>query len=45
MGKEDGIKLVLVVLFLGGYVFLEDVFGVGKILLVKFLVYLIVGKF
>ncbi|MCL2928969.1 MAG: MoxR family ATPase [Trichodesmium sp. St16_bin4-tuft] len=45
VGKEDGIKLVLVALLSGGHVLLEDVPGVGKTLLAKSLAYSIAGKF
>lgn len=45
MGKDEVICLVLVALLSGGYVLLEDVFGVGKIFLVKFLACFINGKF
>lgn len=34
VGKWYVVKLSLIVLFVGGYVLLEDVFGVGKMMMV-----------
>jgi MoxR-like ATPase len=45
VGKSDAIRLVLVALFSGGHVLLEDVPGVGKTLLAKSLARSIAGRF
>lgn len=45
VGKHEAIRLVLVALFSGGHVLLEDVPGVGKTLLAKSLAKSIEGKF
>ncbi len=45
VGKADAIRLVLVALFSGGHVLLEDVPGVGKTLLAKSLARSIDGQF
>jgi MoxR-like ATPase len=45
VGKDEAIRLVLVALFSGGHVLLEDVPGVGKTLLAKTLAKAIEGKF
>ncbi|CAN1209344.1 MoxR family ATPase [Tumidithrix helvetica PCC 7403] len=45
VGKEEAIQLILVGLFSGGHVLLEDVPGVGKTLLAKSLAASISGKF
>jgi MoxR-like ATPase len=45
VGKQGAIRLVLVALFSGGHVLLEDVPGVGKTLLAKSLARSIEGKF
>lgn len=38
LGKVLEVRLVFVVLFFGGYLFIEDLFGLGKIMLVYVLV-------
>jgi MoxR-like ATPase len=45
VGKQEAIRLVLVALFSGGHVLLEDVPGVGKTLLAKSLARSIDGQF
>jgi MoxR-like ATPase len=45
VGKDEGIKLMLVALLSGGHALLEDVPGVGKTLLAKSLAASISGKF
>lgn len=35
VGKENVLKMILVIIFVDGYVFIEDLFGLVKILMVK----------
>lgn len=45
VGKENVIDLLFVLFFVDGYVLFEDVFGIGKMLLVKIILKSIGGSF
>lgn len=45
IGKDELIELVVIVFIVRGYILLEDVFGIGKIILVKSLVKSVDVKF